>query len=78
MPGADFLKLLPGIFLFVDPLQILLDLFFITVPAGPIKFCLSQFFRQIALMGKVFRKIMGIFVADAMSQLCRSRIMCIL
>ena len=72
------MKLLPGIFLFVDPLQILFNLFFITVSAGPIKFRLSQFFRKIALAGKMFRKIMGIFVTDAMSQLCRSRIMCIL
>ena len=64
MPGISW-KALPGVFLFMYPLQILLNLFLIPVSAGAVEFGVTQFFGEVALAGEVFGEVVGIFVADA-------------
>ena len=67
MPGISW-KALPGVFLFMYPLQILLNLFLIPVSAGAVEFGVTQFFGEVALAGEVFGEVVGIFVADAVAQ----------
>ena len=66
-PGKAF-QLMPGVFLFMYPLQILLNLFLIPVSAGAVEFGVTQFFGEVALAGEVFGEVVGIFVADAVAQ----------
>ena len=67
MPGISW-KALPGVFLFMYPLEILLNLFLIPVSAGAVEFGVTQFFGEVALAGEVFGEVVGIFVADAVAQ----------
>ena len=67
MPGISW-KALPGVFLFMYPLQILLNLFLIPVSAGAVEFGVNQLFGEVALAGEVFGEVVGIFVTDAVAQ----------